>query len=263
MNAIEMKIEIDDTYMNVIKFGSGKKCLVIIAGVSLCGIEGLGPMVEAEYREFEEDFTIYVVERKKELPDGYSIQQMSEDVCMVLDEIDVKEMYLYGVSQGGMIAQCIAMNHPEMVDKMVICSSQCRITETAKSVIGKWIELAEKKNVVDINRSFFEKVYSKAYLEKYKDILPVIEKKGTEEDCARFKVLVSACMEFDIYDDMDKIKCPTYVIGDKNDNVLGVEGSYEIIDRLKCRSQIYEEYSHAVYDEAKDITERIFNFFEE
>ena len=61
---------------------------------------------------------------------------------------------------------------------------------------------------------------------------------------------------------MDKIKCPTLVIGDKNDDVLGVEGSHEIADRLGCESYIYEDYSHAVYDEAEDIEERILEFFE-
>lgn len=35
MNAVEMKVKIDNTYMNVIRFGSGSKCLVIISGVSI------------------------------------------------------------------------------------------------------------------------------------------------------------------------------------------------------------------------------------
>lgn len=260
MNAVEIKVNIDDSYMNVTKFGNGNKNLVIIAGISLLGIEGQGNAIAEAYKIFGEEYTVYVIERKKELADGYSVQQMAEDVCRVLSEIGISKIYLYGVSQGGMIAQCIAAYHPEMVEKMVICSSQCRVTNTAKDVIKKWIQLAEEKNVININRSFFEKVYSKAFLEKNKELLPILEKQGTEEDCERFKILASACLKFDIYEDMDKIKCPTYVIGDKNDAVLGVEGSYEIADRLKCESYIYEEYSHAVYDEAEDIKEKIFAF---
>lgn len=262
MDAIEMKINIDDTYMNVIKFGNGNKSLVIIAGVSLCGLEGQGNIIAEAYKDFTNDYTVYLIDRKKVLPEGCSVKQMAEDTYKVLSEVGVKRTCLYGVSQGGMIAQCIAIYHPEMVEKMVICSSQCRTTKTARGVIEKWVELAEKKNVVDINRYFFEKVYSKAFLEKNKEILPILEKQGTAEDCERFKILAAACGEFDIYDDMDKITCPTFVIGDINDDVLGVEGSYEIVDRLKCRSYIYENYSHAVYDEADDIKQKILEFFE-
>ena len=35
----------------------------------------------------------------------------------------------------------------------------------------------------------------------------------------------------------------------------------ETSDILGCESYFYEGYSHAVYDEAKDIKEKIFDFF--
>lgn len=257
MGAAEIKVNIDDTYMNIIKFGKGKKCLAIIAGVSLCGLEGHGNAIAERYKNYEEEFTVYVIDRKKILPDGYSVEQMAEDAYRVLNKFGIKKMFLYGVSQGGMIAQCIAAYHPEMVEKMVICASQCRATNTLKGVMKEWIELAEKKDVVGINRSFFKKVYSEAAMEQYKDRLPILEKEGTAEDCDRFKVLVAACGVFDLYDDMDKIKCQTLAIGDTNDKVLGVEGTYEIVDRLNCELYIYKKYSHAVYDEAPDIKERV------
>ena len=64
--------------MNIIKFGKGKKCLAIIAGVSLCGLEGHGNAIAERYKNFEEEFTVYVIDRKKILPDGYSVEQMAE-----------------------------------------------------------------------------------------------------------------------------------------------------------------------------------------
>lgn len=258
----EIKVNIDDTYMNIIKFGTGSKCLVTIAGLCFCDLEGQGNAIAEEYKAFSEKFTVYLIERKKVVAEGYSIPQMAEDTCRVLNELGIKKMYLYGVSQGGMISQCIAAYHPEMIEKLIICSSQCRTTKTAQGAIGEWIELAEKENVVDINRSIFEKVYSKAFLEKNKELLPILEKQGTPDDCKRFKILATACTNFDLYDDVAKIKCPTFVIGDEDDHVLGVEGTYEIIERLKCKSYIYEGYSHAIYDEAADIQDRILEFFE-
>ncbi len=190
MSATEIKVNIDDTYMNVIKFGNGSKNLVIIAGVSLCGLEGLGEAIAGQYNAFANDYTVYVIDRKKKLSEGYSVQQMAEDAYRILNEVGVKKTCLYGVSQGGMIAQCIAIYHPEMVEKLVLCSTLCKVTEKMKNAVKSWTMLAEKKNVVDINRSFFELVYSKAYLEKYKEMLPVLEKNGTAEDCDRFKVMV-------------------------------------------------------------------------
>ncbi len=259
---LETKIELDDTYMNVIKFGSGKKNLVILSGISLCGLEGKGEGVAKAYSRFTDDYTVYLFDRKKVLPEGYQVSDMAEDVYRVLNLLGVKEAAVYGVSQGGMMAQSLAVNHPELVKGLVICSSQARATDTLKKVAPVWLKLANEGDVVGLNRSFFEKVYSEAYLEANAKFLPTLEKEGTPEDCKRFMVLVQACMDFDITDSIDQIKCEAMVLGDENDHALGVEGTKELVELLDCPYYIYDQYSHAVYDEAPDIQDRIYTFLQ-
>lgn len=259
--AIEQKLAMDDTYLNVIRFGHGPRNMIMIAGVSLTGLEGQGEGVAAAFGRFAEDFTICLFERKKVLPKGYTVEEMAEDICRALKELGVEKACLYGASQGGMIGQCIAVHHPELVEKMVLCSSQCRATETMNAAVERWIKLAKEKNVVAINRCFFEMVYSAAFLESVKDALPALEKVGTEADCERFEVLAEACRVFDITDQMGKITCPVLVIGDEDDRVIGPEGSREIAEHLQCRSIIYRTYGHAVYDENPEVKEEMYRFF--
>ena len=45
MNSEEIKLPIDDSYINVIHFGQGSEAVVIISGVSLTGLEGQGEAV--------------------------------------------------------------------------------------------------------------------------------------------------------------------------------------------------------------------------
>ena len=79
---MEQHIELDDTYMNVIKFGSGKKILTVIAGISLCGLEGLGNQIENNFRFLTSDFTVYIFDRKKVLPENYTMTDMAEDIFL-------------------------------------------------------------------------------------------------------------------------------------------------------------------------------------
>lgn len=74
---MELQIESNNTYMNVIKFGTGSRNLTIIAGVSLCGLEGLGNQLENTLNIFSNDFTVYVFDRKKILPYGYTMNEMA------------------------------------------------------------------------------------------------------------------------------------------------------------------------------------------
>lgn len=262
MDTKEIKLDLDDSYINVIHFGDGNKTVVIISGVSLTGLEGQGEAVAEAYQLFAKEYSVYLFERKKVLREGYTVDDMAEDISEAMDLLHIESAYIYGVSQGGMIAQVLAVRHSEKVKKLVLCSTMSRLTETMKMVAENWLDLAGRQDIVALNRNFFHVVYSPAFLESVKELLPFLEKVGSAEDCARFYILVNAILKFDIYEQLEQIKCPVLVIGDKNDRTIGIEGSYEIIDKLGCKNYIYNQYGHAVYDEAPDIKEKIIDFFE-
>lgn len=263
MSAEEIKLSLDNSYINVIRFGTGRKPAVIISGVSLTGLEGQGEAVAEAYQILAEEYSVYLFERKKVLRESCTVEDMAEDIAGAMDLLGVSSACVYGVSQGGMIAQVLAVRYPEKVKKLVLCSTMCRPTETMKKVAANWLELAGRQDTAALNRSFFRDVYSPAFLETAKDLLPELEKAGSAEDCARFCILVKAVLQFDMYEEIEQIRCPVLVLGDKNDRTVGVEGSYEIIEKLGCENYIYDRYSHAVYDEAPDIKQRIRDFFED
>lgn len=257
---MEKHINIGNSYMNVISFGSGSKNLTVIAGVSLTGLEGLGDALEEALGIFSKDFTVYVFDRLKVLPKGYLTEDMAEDVYHCLKELGVEHTYVYGASHGGMIGQMLAINHPDIVDKLVLCSTISRNEHSGYDAIDKWLSAAQNHDVEKLNRFFLDDVYSPAYIESIKDYIPSLLKNGTAEDCDRFSILIKAIKNFDCYELLNNIKCPVYVLCDENDHVFGPKPSLELAKRLNCPIYVYKEYSHAVYDEAPDLKERILEF---
>ena len=73
-----------------------------------------------------------------------------------------------------------------------------------------------------------------------------------------------SCLEHDAYDELNKIKCPTLIIGAGKDRIVGVEASRELHKGIKnSELYIYKKYSHGVYEEEKDFFKRILKYLED
>jgi pimeloyl-ACP methyl ester carboxylesterase len=58
---------------------------------------------------------------ESEIPPGpYTVAQMAGDAVQVLDEAGIERAHVVSASLGGMIAQHLAANHPERVDRLVL-----------------------------------------------------------------------------------------------------------------------------------------------
>lgn len=258
-NILEIQIQIENTYMNVIKFGTGSRNLVVIAGVSLCGLEGLGEQLEKSLGIFANDFTVYVFDRRKVLPTGYTMNEMSEDIYYCLNRLSVKKTSVYGVSQGGMIAQILSVNHPDLVENLVLCSTSAKI-EKDNMAFTEWKKASQSCNVVQVNQLFINFVYSAAFRKSIEDYIPSLIKKGTFDDCQRFTILIDSMLGFDFTNQLSEIKCPLLVICDKQDKIFDYRDGKYIAEKNGGKLIVYDKYSHAVFDEAQDLKEKIAEF---
>ena len=76
--------------INYIKFGTGEKVMLIIPGIGIKPIcAAPDPVIEA-YRTFTDEFTVYLFDQRNDLPEKYSIEEMSEDVYAKIEELDLK-----------------------------------------------------------------------------------------------------------------------------------------------------------------------------
>ena len=186
---------------------------------------------------------------------------MSQDIVEAMNLLNITNADIVGVSQGGMIAQCIAISNPERVNKLVLAVTSSKTNEMINNVVGNWIQLAEREDFKNIFIDTAEKSYSEKYLEKYRKYYNILWRFCKPKDYDRFIIQANSCLTHNVYDDLDKIKCPTLIIGGKQDSIVGVNSSKEIAERISnSELYLYEGYGHAVYEEAKKKKEKVLKY---
>ena len=247
--------------MDYIVFGSGGKTFVILPGLSVHSVMGSADAIAEAYKDFAEEYTVYLFDRVKSISDGYSVRDMAADTAKAMKELGIENADVFGASQGGMIAEYLAIDYPGLVHKMILGSTLARPNDGFDNIVDEWISLAEEKQETKLLESFVDSVYSEATLEAYRDTLISMNRNISDEEYERFIILARACKGFDCYDELSGIKCPVLVIGSEGDRVVGAEGSEQIASALGCELYLYgDNYGHGVYDEAPDYRQRCLDF---
>lgn len=255
-------VNTENIEMDYVTFGNGKKNFVIIPGLSIHSVMGSADAIAESYKDFTDEYTVYVFDRPKNMKEGYTIQDIADDTATILKSLNLDNIDIFGASQGGMIALELAINYPNLIHSMILGSTLSKPNDTFTNVVNEWIDLATEKNEDALLENFVQKVYSQATLDAYHDVLISSNKGITDAEYEQFIIQAKSCLSFNCYDQLSSIQCPVLVLGSEGDQVVTSLGSQEIADKLNCEIYLYDtNYGHGVYDEAADYKQRCLDFF--
>jgi pimeloyl-ACP methyl ester carboxylesterase len=262
-NAKELRLELDDLKTDYITFGKGTKPLIMIQGLNTRGIKGAADSLAYMYRIFAKEYKVYLFDRRENVTEGLTVRELAADIATAMDALGISNADVFGVSQGGMIAQYLAIDRPDLVHKMVLAVTLSKNNETVETVVNDWIRMTEQGDMKRLVEDMALKLYSEAYLKIYRPFLPLLTLLQKPKDVKRFIILAKACLTCSTYAELEKIQCPVLVLGGGKDQVVTGEASVELAEKLGCKLHIYEELGHAVYEEAADFNRRVYDFFME
>ena len=262
LNAKNGNIRFNGHDCDYISFGSGDDVLIMLPGVGdgFKTAKGVAVPFSVMYRCFAKDFRVFVFSRRNRMFKGFTTKNMADDIAAIMAKLEIDSAHVFGVSQGGMIAQQLALRHPDKVKSLVLAVTASRPNDIMRDSLETWLRMADKDDYKGIMLDTAERSYTGAYLErgrKLNKLLALVKPK----DYTRFRILCESCLEHDAYDELDKISCPVFIIGADSDKVLGGEASEELAERIPgAELYMYEGYSHGVYEQAKDFNKRALDY---
>ena len=262
--AVVDTVETERFAMDYCKFGSGDRALIILPGLSIQSVMSSADAIAQAYQSLAEDYTIYVLDRRKELPSVYTVNDSAEDAVDALKALGLEKVSIFGASYGGMEAMILAAAYPEMVDKIIVASTSADLTAEEFQTVSGWISLAKAGDAEGLYLAFGEALYPEEVFEASRQLLIDAAKTVTEEELSRFIILAEGMEGYDITDQLAQIQCPMLAIGDRQDQVLGGTATEKIGEYMSGNENfelyMYDGYGHAVYDLAPDIKDRMKDF---
>ena len=209
--------------MDYFTFGTGSRPFVMLPGLSVKSMMQSAEGIASAYRRFAADFTVYCFDRTK---------------------------------------QYLAINHPELVGRLLLGSTCARLNPTAEAVMAKWVSLARRGDINAFCDSFTDVLYGRDFAQRFGEFIKIAHQDVTQADFDRFIILGKSCDTLNTYDRLDEIRCPVLVLGAEDDRVLTAQASVEIAGRIGCPCYLYgSEYGHCAFDEAPDYKDRMLSFF--
>ena len=263
LNIKNSALTLPDSTMEYIRFGAGKKNLIMLPGLGdgLRTVKGTALPMALMYHSFTKDFTVYAFSRRTDLPCEHSTRDMAADLNDAMELLNIPKADIFGVSMGGMIAQHFAADYPQRVNRLILAATCSHPNPILQEAVEEWICFAKQNDHAALMDSNLQRIYSDGYYRKNRWTIPMIGKLTKPDSYHRFLVLAEACLKHDAFDRLSEITAPTLVVGGEQDRCLGGDASREIAAAIpNAKLHIYPQWGHGLYEEAKDFNALVLDF---
>jgi pimeloyl-ACP methyl ester carboxylesterase len=209
-------------------------------GEPLFLIAGLGAnatLWETQIPVFAEEFRVVAFDnrgagRSEKPPGPYSMALFADDTVALMDLLEIGAAHVYGESMGGMIAQEVALRHPQRVRSLVLgCTTfgGPQAVPPPQELLPILVSLAalSPEEALDQGSRIF---YHASRREDMKRRLQAyVDTRTTPE---AYQMQLEACIAFDSYERLPRIGAPTLVINGDGDAILPAENSRTLSERI-------------------------------
>jgi 3-oxoadipate enol-lactonase len=191
-------------------------------------------------------------------PGPYRMRQFAADIVCLLDCLDLQQVFVLGLSMGGMIAQQLALLAPDRVRAMVLGCTHCggeRRIPPAAEVLARFVdnEGLTQEQIIDKNIPFF---FSSGCLKTRPDLVELYREAqllAPLQPEAAFYAQFAAIQDFSCCGELPKMRIPTLVITGTEDLLVPAENA-RILARCISGAELVEipGAGHALHAECPD-----------
>jgi 3-oxoadipate enol-lactonase len=193
----------------------------------------------------------------------YKVDDLAADVVGLLDHLKIDHALVCGISVGGLIAQALALSHPERVRALVLCDTGARI-----GAVESWEQRIAAVRASGLNAlasAMMERWFSNEFRQRR-----VVDVRGYSNMLVRTTVdgYIGTCYalrDADFRQTVSRIKCRTLVLCGAQDIATPPDLGRELARLIPgAKFSLIENAAHlSCIEQPEEMTNRMLQFFRE
>lgn len=244
-------------------------------GEPLLLIQGLGADLKgwaAQRYALGRQFRLVLVDNRgaggSDKPEGpYDLEVMAADAVAVLDAEGIDAAHVMGASMGGVIAQILAVRHPDRVRSLVLSCTACHHHDWRVELLEGWADLAEEKGMRALTAEAIRWLVGPRHHVRFRVpfglLGPLVLNLPAHAFAAQARAITS--MSDDVREELRFIRVPTLVIVGTQDILTPLPDSEELAELIPgAQLSVISGAAHGLMIEAANaFNERVLAFLDQ
>lgn len=210
--------------------GSGSPLLLIH------GLMASGEMFEPVVERFATEHRLIIPDlrghgRSRRLPPPYSVRQLASDLSRLLDDLGIESAAVLGYSQGGAIAQQLAVDHPKQCNRLVLgCTyayNMATLREQIEGHVAPWlVRVLGPRQFAALGAALGAKELGEKRARWLVDLM-------ADQDRMLMFAAWKETMAFDSRPRLAEIACPTLIVAGSDDQAVPMHHARMLHDGIR------------------------------
>ena len=235
-------------------------------GIPLVLVQGVGGSCRGwlplQVPEFSRHRTVLIfdprgVGESEDSGESFTTGDLADDLAGLLTSLEIEKADVLGAFMGGMVAQELALRHPDRVDRLVLVGTFARPDRKRRLMLEQWRDMARAE--VPIENMVRERLIwtlQDETLEQADLIDAMVDfysRDGAPLSSAVFERQCEACLNHDTADRLRDIRQPTLVVCGRKDVLTPPKFHRELADEIPVAQLVSIQYgAHLVMAESAE-----------
>ncbi len=163
---------------------------------------------------------------------SYSLELLAEDVVGLLDALGIERTHFVGLSIGGMIGQCLGLNHAKRLRSLVLCDTRSWAPPEGDQAVQERIETARRKGLGVLLEPTLERWFTPSFIKENPPSLDMIRREFLATPAEGYIGCSEALRRLNYLDRLSAIHLPTLIMVGEEDPGTPVSASKEMHERI-------------------------------